>query len=542
LDTETTGLSPHKDRIRLLTLDCDTTDGGRFTYVVDCEAVDPAPLWEALAEKTIIGHNVAFDLAFLAARGFSLYGLVRDTMIMSQLLHGTRRPKGFHGLGAVVQREMGQQLDKTEQKSDWVGTLTPDQLAYAAGDAAVLLPLFTDLETKIKEAGLEPVAMIESGALPAVSWMGQSGVGFDRDAWDALAREAAEKAEQLALQLDACAPQRPGKLPMGGAWNWSSPVQVKAVFAALGIDLKSTDDDAMAAVDHPLASLLREYRSVTKLATTYGPRWYAGRLHAGRLYAGWRQIGADSGRMACGNPNLQNMPRDPHYRKCIVAPPGRILVKADYSQIELRIAAKLSEDPAMLDAYVRGEDLHLATARMVLGVENPTKEQRQIAKSLNFGLLYGMGAKGFRQYARSQYGVALSEQEAGRYRSAFFKTYPGLASWHQIVRRLRAAESRTLAGRRRLFDDKAPDTQRLNTPVQGTGADGLKAALALLWCRQDAVPGTFPALAVHDEIVVECPEDRGEEAAAWLKDAMVAAMAPLIRPVPVEVSVKIGGF
>jgi DNA polymerase-1 len=150
-----------------------------------------------------------------------------------------------------------------------------------------------------------------------------------------------------------------------------------------------------------------------------------------------------------------------------------------------------------------------------------------------------MGAKGLRAYALSQYGVALSEEEAGRYRRSFFHAYPGLARWHERVRRQRAPESRTRDGRRRLFDDKTPDTHRLNTPVQGTGADGLKLALALLWERRGQVPGAFPVLAAHDEIVIEAPADRADAAAAWLKAAMVDAMAPLIDPVPVEVEVTV---
>jgi DNA polymerase-1 len=315
---------------------------------------------------------------------------------------------------------------------------------------------------------------------------------------------------------------------------------VREAFGLLGVELGSTDDDTLAAVNHPLAEPLRLRRAAVKRATTYGVNWFAGALYGTRVYAGWRQLGADSGRMACASPNLQNLPRDPRYRRCFVAPPGRVLVKADYSQIELRIAALIADDGAMLDAYSRGEDLHTATARRVLGVENPTKEQRQIAKSLNFGLLYGMGDKGLQVYARSNYAVELTEAQAREYRAAFFRAYPGLARWHEQVRRRRAPESRTLAGRRRLFDDKTPDTQRLNTTVQGTGADGLKLALALLWERRADCPGAFPVLTVHDEILVEGDAGRADAAAAWLKRAMLDGMAPLIAPVPCEVEVRAG--
>ncbi len=540
VDVETTGLDPRTDHVRLLSVATDTIDGGTFPYLIDCFQVAPSPLWEALAGKPLVFHHAAFDLGFLAILGFPPAGPVHDTMLLSQLLHGTRRPKGFHGLAQTADRELARTLDKTEQRSDWSGELTAEQLAYAAADAAILPPLYAALTDKIKAAGLSHVTQIESRALPAVAWMGRQGVAFDRAAWDALARDAAALAEALARRLDDAAPARPGRLIREGAWNWSSPVQVKEAFAALGVALDSTDDDALAAVQHPLAQLLRDHRSAAKLASTYGPDWYADALHDGRIYAGWRQIGADSGRMACASPNLQNLPRGYRYRRCFTAPHGRVLVKADYSQIELRIAAKLTGDTAMLGAYGRGEDLHTATARLVLGVETPSKEQRRLAKSLNFGLLYGMGAKGLRTYARSQYGVALTGEEAGRYRKAFFAAYPGLARWHEKVRRRREPEGRTLAGRRRLFHDKTPDTHRLNTPVQGTGADGLKLALALLWERRAECPGAFPVLAVHDEIVAEADAGQADAAKAWLTRAMMDGMAPLIAPVPVEIEATVG--
>jgi DNA polymerase-1 len=217
-----------------------------------------------------------------------------------------------------------------------------------------------------------------------------------------------------------------------------------------------------------------------------------------------------------------------------------VLVKADYSQIELRIAAKLTGDKALLAAYQSGADLHTLTARSVLGKAEVAKQDRQLAKALNFGLLYGMGARGFRLYAKSNYSLDLTLAEAERYRGAFFKAYPGLTAWHRRVRAARTADTRTLAYRRRILDAKAPDTLRLNSPVQGTGADGLKEALGLLWERRAEVPGACPVLAVHDEIVVECDEAQAPAVGEWLRKAMVDGMAPLVAPVPVEVEVKAG--
>jgi DNA polymerase-1 len=241
--------------------------------------------------------------------------------------------------------------------------------------------------------------------------------------------------------------------------------------------------------------------------------------------------------MSCARPNVQNLPRDARYRRCFVASPGRVLVKADYSQIELRIAAKVANETAMIEAYGRGDDLHALTARAVLGKPDVTRADRQLAKAVNFGLLYGMGARGFQRYARSHYGVELTEAQATTYRRAFFAAYPGLRRWHAKVGATgdRPVETRTLAGRR--CRNVGRFTEKLNLGVQGTGADGLKAALALLWERRTECPGAMPVLAVHDEIVVECDAGRAEAAAAWLQRAMLDGMAPLADPVPVAVTV-----
>jgi DNA polymerase I-like protein with 3'-5' exonuclease and polymerase domains len=537
LDLETTGLDSRTDRVRLLSLAVPTVDGSTYAYLIDCFALDPAPLWERLAAKDLIIHNAHFDLAFLAKLGFAPAGKVYDTMLVAQLLVAGRNERAT--LAACCERWLGRSLDKAEQMSDWSGELTGDQLAYAARDVQVLGPLLKMLGAKLKEVGVIDAAKIEQRCLPAVVWMGQHGVRLDRQRWLELARSADEEAERVREELNEAAPSRPESALFPEPWNWDSTQQAKEALGLAGCSVDDTSDETLAWVDHPLAQLLRRYRLARKRGGTYGTDWLARVANDGRVYPSGRQLGAASGRMSCSDPNMQQLPRG-DYRRCVAAPPGRVLVKADYSQIELRIAAKISGDAALLDAYHRGEDLHARTARNVLGIEDVTKQHRQLAKALNFGLLYGMGARGFRLYAKSQYGLDLSEDEARRYRDAFFQTYPGLAAWHRHVRSRRAMETRTLAGRRRLLNDKTPDTHRLNTPVQGTGADGLKLALGLLWERRDQVPGAFPVLAVHDEIVVECDAAQGETVATWLKAAMVEAMAPLIDPIPVQVEVRIG--
>ena len=277
--------------------------------------------------------------------------------------------------------------------------------------------------------------------------------------------------------------------------------------AGLGITIPNAQEATLRTVvdQHPAIALVLRRKEAKKRVSTYGDT-YLTHVHpaTGRIHANYRLIGAASGRMACSKPNLQNIPRDAAYRRCIRPSAGRVLVKADYSQIELRIAAQVSGDAAMQAAFRAGEDLHTKTARAVLGRE-PTTDDRQLAKALNFGLLYGMGAERLRTYAQDDYGVTLSEAEAAQFRQRFFQTYPGLRAWHR-AQRDGEVTTHTLTGRPR--HGVSAFTEKLNSPVQGTGADILKGALARLWADRASVPSAAPVLVVHDEIV--CEVDRGE--------------------------------
>jgi DNA polymerase-1 len=537
LDTETTGLHPQTDRVRLLSLSLATIDGGTFVYLVDCFAVDPSPLWEALAAKELVIHHAAFDLAFLVPLGF-VPGVVHDTRLLAQLLAAGTSEMYRCSLEDVVKQELGRQLDKTHQTSDWAGPLTAEQLRYAATDAAVLAPLFEALTAKAKDANLERATEIERRCLPGLVWVAQNGVAFDCSRWEALAEAAQATAAQTLTELDRLAPPKPGCLAFE-CWNWESTEQVKQVFGRLGFALEQTDEEILAGVGHPLATLVLKRREAQKKCTTYGKLWLAHLADDGRVYADWKQCGAKTGRMACSNPNLQNLPGDPAYRQCFTAPPGRVLVSADYSQIELRIAAKVAGEQRMIEAYRRGEDLHTMTARSMTGRQNITPAERKLAKPVNFGLIYGLGAASLSRKAKAEYGIDLSVEDARRYRESFFRTYPAIQSWHNRIKRQKAKETRTLAGRRVLVEADGFFGGKANYVVQGTGGDGVKLALALLWERHGEVPGAFPVMVIHDEIVVECDQGQAEAAAMWLRQAMLDGMAPLIEPVPVEVEVKV---
>src|SRR5829696_6158500 len=544
LDLATTGLNPRKDSIRLLSL---ATEAG--TYIVDCRSVDPVVLFPLLAEATMIAHNALFDLNFLSSLGF-VPGEVADTMILSQLLHAgskvepLKRGQTSHSLDSVGERELALELDKTYQSGDWSGTLSPEMVEYAAKDVEILLPLYEVLKAKIEEAGLTYVAEIEHRALPAVVWMSSAGVSVDADGWRKHARKTEAEAARLVNKLKVLAPEHPD----GKAWNFGSPQQVRKATNLLGVDLPDTKDETLAfyANEHEFISALRNYRKVAKLASTYGAGWLEnGHYRDGRIYASWRQLRAATGRMACDHPNLQNIPRSGPLRSYIRAPEGRVFVIADYSQIELRIAAKISGDTEMLSAYAENRDLHTLTAQTLMGREEVSRDDRKLAKAVNFGLLYGMGAKGLRVYALKSYGVEMSLEEAALYCRRFFETYPGLKRWHEHERRAwqrGETETRTLTGRRRMDVQKLTD--HLNAPVQGAGADGLKLALTLLWERRSECLGAVSVLVCHDEVVVECEAEQAANVKAWLEKAMIDGLDTVVngtdeRHVPVELEARV---
>jgi DNA polymerase I-like protein with 3'-5' exonuclease and polymerase domains len=561
VDCETTGLNPLSDEVRLLQV---ATERGVFIVdlfaLPDHDAPVLADLFDVLGRVEVVGHNAQFDLRFLARHGFTP-DRVFDTMLASRTFHaGDRDENGArlkHGLEDVAARELGRTLDMAEQESDWSRpTLSPGQYAYAAADAEVLLPLAEALKSTLAAADLTDTAELEMRALPGVAWAAP--VTVDVAAWSAIAATAEAEVTRLADEMTTLAPNR-GDLFQSR--NCSSVEQVKVAFAALGIALGSTADDALAAIDHPLAAKLRDYRAATKRTGTYGKGWLRKHAAGGRVMPSWNQLGAESGRMSCSHPNLQNIPRGSEYRRCFVARPGHVLVKADYSQVELRVAAKVADEAVMIEAYRDGRDLHTLTAARITGKAEAevTKADRQLAKAVNFGLLYGMGWKGLRGYALANYGVTLTDDQARDYRTAFFAAYPGLAAWHRrtrdrITRLGRAFKTvhdvRTVTHRRRRtlphFKKNAEGklypnvTDAVNTPVQGTAADGLKIAVALLWERRVEALGAVPVIFCHDEIVVEAPEGEAANPREWLRCCMTEALAPLIDPVPVEVEVTVG--
>jgi DNA polymerase I-like protein with 3'-5' exonuclease and polymerase domains len=547
LDVETTGLHWRTDRVRLLSLGCLTSDGSPFAHVLDLFALPPAslaPVWEALQGKEIVGHNLEFDLPFLTRLGFTPGDrTIYDTMILSRLL--TAGTTDSNSLDDVAKRHLGVVLDKTHQRDDWSApTLSDEQLGYAAADVLHLDALLAKLLAAVGEADLTQTWEIERRCLPGWLWMMTAGMPIDVEAWGPLATKSRADVDRLHQELHDAAPQRPGDLPgVGSTWNFNSQPQVKQLLDVLGFKVKDTTSETLAAIDHPFADLVRKYRQVKWLDGAYGAKFLRFVDADGRVYGRWVQTGNEAGRSSCRQPNLQQIPRQVEYRKAFRAPPGKVLVKADFAAAHLRIVCRVADEQKMLAAFKEGRDLHRMTAASLLGKPEAdvTKQDRQLAKAVAFGLLYGMQPPGLRSYAMESYGVEMTLAEAGKHRATFFQTYPGLAAWHRKTDREkgRQRESRSLAGRRRVLDPKTPIMHRLNSPVLGTEADAAKTALALLWERRADCPDARPVAFVHDEIVIETYESQAPSAALWVQAAMTEALAGLINPVPVEVETKV---
>lgn len=540
LDLETTGLNPHTDSIRLVQIAI--PDGP--VLIIDCFSFLPDGLWllqEALCTPAVkVLQNAKFDLQFLLPLGISPSPLF-DTMMAGRLLYLPGMPRRVN-LRVLAEFYLDETVDKEEQTSDWGGPLTQSQLEYAARDAEVLLRLRRAMLPPLIEGGLARVAEIEFSCVRAMATMEYHGIFLDVPQWQALLETVSAERERALRALHAFTGQPMAQTTLWGTdevigFHFDSNNFVQRLLSEHGIVAASTSQaDLYPSRDHPLVQALTAYRKASKaVSSILQPIAGMVRPETCRLHPHYGQISAYSGRMSCSNPNIQQIPRDSAYRRCFMAPPGRLLVIADYSQIELRIAARMSGDARMLEACRAGEDLHRLTASLVSGkpMAQVTPRDRQAAKAVNFGLIYGMGAAGLQQYAQQAYGVDMTLAQATLFRRRFFEAYEGIGRWHARLRDHPGAEGRTLAGRRFALS-KSPSLPELsNTPVQGTGADILKAALGMLHDRLAGLPA-WPVAAVHDEILLECDEAYAEEIAMLLRETMEAAGAAFLGDVPCE--------
>ena len=547
IDTETTGLNPHDDKLRLIQIAVDNMP----TVIIDFFYVNHQalemlkPVFCSTAVKVF--QNAKFDLQFLKSVGFIISGPIFDTMLASQILRTSGGPRRA-GLGVLAEFYLGIDLPKDEQKSDFSQDLTKSQLQYAARDASILLVLRKKMIEDIKKNHLVEVARLEFSCAYAIADMEYNGIHLNLDKWGNLAKAFEIKKVKALNALYPYTGYPVTQMSFLGedkiiSYNLDSHKKVLALLEKNGINVENTSRHSLLPYkDTPIVKALLQYRHASKALSSFLhsiPNII--NKHTKRLHPHYGQIGAWSGRMSCGGPNIQQIPRDKEFRSCFTAPKGRKLVVADYSQIELRVIAQISKDERMIEAYRNGEDLHSLTASLISGkkVSEITKKERQAAKAVNFGLVFGMGAAGLKSYSYDTYGVNMTLKEAIKFKDRFFQGYKGVDAWHNKIKRDSPSISRTLAGRIHTYTENTGVSGRFNTPVQGTAADILKNALGILHNRLQNT-NTYIVAVVHDEIVLECDGKDASLTARILKETMEQAGRDYIKDLPVVAECSIG--
>jgi len=557
LDTETTDLDPYTARLRLIQLASPEgvriVDLHRFNEDVKrSEALASLRQMLAAPRPIKIAHNAKFDAKFIKHNLGVDIGGVFDTLLASQLVSAGDIEQR-HGLEAIAGRYLNEAVDKSERLSNWEFELSEAQLQYAARDAAVLIPLRDKLIERIKSLDLVQCAQLEFECVMPVVDLELAGFYMKKERWlEQLAiveKKRAELANELQEMLGEGVAQASLFGPPRANINLDSQPQVTEALNRLGIPLPDSTRNwklQPLAAQYPVVAKLLEYRTMQKALTSYGANMVEFiNPTTGRLHADFRQIGAPTGRFACTNPNIQQVPHAVEYRRCFMGhPEKRRLVIADYSQIELRILAEFSGDQAFIDAFNSGADLHRVTAAQVFNVsqDQVTKEQRDFAKRLNFGVVYGIGAQRFSMM------TGLSVTEAEDVLRRYFTTYRGLDAYlrESANRAVSEKQARTASGRLVRFNFDASDRQQIsmtqrngkNAPIQGTSADILKRALRLL---RDDLRDTSAKIVniIHDEIVVEVDESEAESIAEKVERAMCVAGEEYLRTVPVKVESQI---
>ena len=524
-DHKMAGLDPHLSRIRLVQICNDKT-----VYVFDLDSIELQLLAPAF-DYPMVAHNSVFEMKHLIHAELELEN-INCTMLMANALNGSL-PK----LVDLVKARLGWEIPKELQTSGWsVKDLSSEQVAYAALDAVAVFRLYGVLYEELNNKNVLGVYERMLQSTKVIAQMELNGFNFYLEAHERLTRrwESEKKAAEKDLRQLFGPVLNPNSGPQISSWleeNLDEETLGRWPRTEKSGHLKTGAGVLNDFTDQPLVKPLRKYKEVSKLFSTYGTK-YAAHVNpeTGRIHANFRLGGTKTGRLSCNSPNIQNPPRFKDFRALFCAPAGKTLVVADYSQIELRVAALVSGDKVMLEAYENGLDLHKKTAAAISGVpfDRVTKEQRQAAKAINFGLLFGQGPKGLAKYARANYGVNMSEREALKAKDAFFRTYKGLAWWQKKMSRVSKLENRVTTPSGRVRDFKMEKngyryTEALNTPIQGGAAEVLMAALGVL---QKHLKGIDAKLVntVHDEIVLEVALEHSHKAVVALEATMTEGM------------------
>ncbi|HJV70425.1 DNA polymerase I [Ideonella sp.] len=567
VDTETDSLDPMRARIVGVSF---AVEPGRAAYVPLGHdypgAPDQLPLAEVLdlltpwledAGAAKVGQNIKYDLHVFANHGITVRGYAHDTLLQSYVLEA-HKP---HSLESLAERHLDRQGLSYEQVCGKGANQIPfsqvdvqQATTYSGEDSEMCLQVHQMLWPQIeREAGMREIyERIEMPVTEILERIERHGVLIDSALLATQSRELAER--MVALEREAYE-------LAGQPFNLGSPKQIgEILFNRLGLPVKkktasgapSTDEEVLQelAADYPLPAKLLEHRSLSKLKGTYTDKLpLMVNPATGRVHTNYAQAVAVTGRLSSNDPNLQNIPiRTPEgrrVREAFIAPPGHRIVSADYSQIELRIMAHISGDPGLTRAFAEGMDVHRATASEVFGMapEAVTPEQRRYAKTINFGLIYGMGAFGLAQ------SLGLDQKAARNYIDRYFERFAGVKRYMDETK-ARAAERgyvETLFGRRIYLPEirggsgprrSGAERQAINAPMQGTAADLIKLAMIAVQGAIDTEQrATRMVMQVHDELVFEVPEAELD----WAKEAVPRLMAGVARfSVPLLAEVGVG--
>ncbi|EJD6112472.1 DNA polymerase I [Morganella morganii subsp. morganii] len=505
-----------------------------------------------------IGQNLKFDRGIMENYGVELRGIAFDTMLESYVLNSVA---GRHDMDSLADRHLNY---KTTTFEDIAGKgkkqLTFNQIPleeaanYAAEDADITLLLHQALypQLEAEKSLLHVYQDIEMPLVPVLSRMERTGVLIDANVLAAQSVELTARLDELEKQAFAIA---------GEEFNLSSPKQLQTIlFEKLNLPVvkktpggaPSTNEEVLEelADNHELPRVILEHRSLSKLKTTYTdklPLMVDPKTR--RVHTSYHQAVTATGRLSSRDPNLQNIPvrtdEGRRIRQAFIARDGYCIMAADYSQIELRIMAHLSQDKGLLKAFAEGKDIHRATAAEVFGMplDEVTADQRRSAKAINFGLIYGMSAFGL---ARQ---LGIPRGEAQRYMDLYFERYPGVLEYMARTREHAAEKGyvETLEGRRLWLPEinsrngmrrKAAEREAINAPMQGTAADIIKKAMIAVddWLQKENIDALM-IMQVHDELVFEVRKEQQAEMAEKIRGLMEAAMK---LDVPLKVEAGVG--
>ena len=500
-----------------------------------------------------VGQNFKYDLTIFARNGIDVQGVAFDTMLESYVLNST----GRHNMDDLAKRYLGHQTISFEEiagkgKNQLTFNQIPLEQAaeYAAEDADVTMKLQQVLWEKLsKEPTLEKLFKeIELPLLGVLSRMERRGVLIDSDALFLQSNEIANRLSELEEQAYVLA---------GQPFNLASTKQLQEIlFDKLGLPIiqktpkgaPSTNEEVLEelAFSHELPKVLVEHRGLSKLKSTYTDKLpQMVNPQTGRVHTSYHQAVTATGRLSSSDPNLQNIPirneEGRRIRQAFIAREGFTVVAADYSQIELRIMAHLSQDQGLINAFTQGKDIHRSTAAEIFGLalDEVTSEQRRNAKAINFGLIYGMSAFGLSRQ------LGIGRADAQSYMDLYFKRYPGVQTFMHDIREKAKAQGyvETLFGRRLYLPDinssngmrrKAAERVAINAPMQGTAADIIKRAMIQLDQKLQNDPDIAMIMQVHDELVFEVRSEKVAFYSELIKTQMESA-ADLVVPLIVEV-------